>query len=108
MPKYLYKANYTKDGLAGLLREGGSGRAKAIATLADSVGGTLESIHWAFGDTDVYLIVDLPDAVTAGALSAKVAMSGAVNITTTPLVTADEMDAIAAKSQNVEYRPPGT
>ena len=90
------------------MREGGSGRAKAIAMVAESVGGTMESIYWAFGDTDVYLIADLPDAVTAGALSAKVAMSGAVNITTTPLVTADEMDAIAAKSQSVEYRPPGT
>jgi uncharacterized protein with GYD domain len=107
MPKFLYKANYTKDGLAGLLRDGGSGRAKAIDMLADSVGGRVESIYWAFGDTDVYLVVDLPDAVTAGALSAKVALSGAVNITTTQLVTADEMDAIAAKSQNVEYRAPG-
>ena len=108
MPKYLYKANYTKAGLEGLLREGGSSRAKAIQMVAESMGGTVESMYWAFGDTDVYLTVDLPDAVSAGAVSAKVALSGAVNITTTPLVTAEEMDAIAAKSQNVDYRPPGT
>lgn len=107
MTKFLFKANYTKDGLAGLMREGGSSRVKAIDMLAESVGGRVESMYWAFGETDVYLIVDLPDAVTAGALSAKTAMSGAVNITTTQLVTADEMDAIVAKSQNVDYRPPG-
>ena len=108
MPKFLYKANYTKDGLAGLLREGGSSRAKAIQMVAESMGGTVESIYWAFGETDVYLTVDLPDAISAGAVSARVALSGAVNITTTPLVTAEDMDAIAAKSQSVEYRAPGT
>ncbi len=107
MPKYLYKANYTKEGLAGLVREGASSRTKAIHMVAESMGGTVESIYWAFGDTDVYLTVELPDAVSAGAVSARVALSGAINITTTPLLTAEEMDAVLIKSQGVEYRAPG-
>ncbi len=107
MPKFLFTATYNKPGIEGLMREGGSARAKAIQMVAESTGGTLESLYWAFGETDVYLIVDLPDAISAGAISAKVALSGAVNICTTPLVTAEEMDAIAAKAKDIEYRPPG-
>ena len=107
MSKFLFKASYTKDGIAGLLREGGSGRAKAIDSLAASVGGSIDHIYWAFGETDVYLIGELPDAIAAGALSAKVAASGSVSISTVPLFTADDIDAMAARSQNVDYRPPG-
>ena len=107
MPKYLFKASYTKEGIAGLLREGGSSRTKAIEAVADSVGGTVESIYWAFGDTDVYLIADAPDAISAGALSAKISASGSVITTTVPLFTADDIDQMATKSQNVDYRPPG-
>jgi uncharacterized protein with GYD domain len=107
MAKFLFKASYTTDGIAGVIREGGSGRAKAIDALADSVGGSIESIYWAFGETDVYLIGELPDAIAAGALSAKVAASGQVTITTTPLFTADDIDAMASRAQNVDYRPPG-
>jgi hypothetical protein len=47
MPKYLVRANYTASGAAGLLREGGSGRAKAITALVDSAGGSVESFYWA-------------------------------------------------------------
>jgi uncharacterized protein with GYD domain len=107
MPKFLFQASYTKDGIAGVLREGGSSRAKAIDTLAASVGGTIESAYWAFGETDVYLIGDLPDAIAAGALSAKVAASGQVTITTTQLFTAEDVDAMASRSHNADYRPPG-
>ena len=107
MSKFLFKASYTKDGIAGLLREGGSGRAKAIDSLAASVGGSIDSIYWAFGETDVYLVGELPDAIAAGALSAKVAASGSASVITVPLLTADDVDAIAARTQNADYRPPG-
>ena len=34
MPKYLFKANYTADGIKGVAKEGGTARAKAAASLA--------------------------------------------------------------------------
>jgi len=108
MAKFLFSVTYSKDGLAGVLREGGSGRAKAVETLVDSVGGSVEALYWAFGEHDVILIADLPDALAAGALSTRVAMSGAGSVATTPLLTADDIDAIAARSQSVDYRAPGT
>jgi uncharacterized protein with GYD domain len=49
--------------------------------------------------------MDLPDNTAAAALSLAVSSSGAVRISTTPLMTLQEVDA--ACKQAVKYRPPG-
>ena len=69
-PKFLFEASYSADGVKGVQSAGGSSRRDAIAALAESVGGSLESFHFAFGRRDAYVIVDLPDneAATAVAL----------------------------------------
>ena len=105
MAKYLYRGSYTPAGVAGLLKEGGTRRLAAAETLIGSVGGSVESNHWAFGEDDFFIIADLPDAASAAAAALAVAASGAVNLTTTPLLTAAEVDAAVAKSPS--YRPPG-
>ena len=61
--------------------------------------------NWAFGDTDVYLIAEVPDNATAAAISLALSMSGAEHFGTVVLVTAEEMDA-AAKIE-VGFRAPG-
>ena len=48
MPKYLAKASYSLEGLKGLINEGGSARRDAITTAINSVGGTVESLYFAF------------------------------------------------------------
>ena len=73
--------------------------------LLKGVGGKLESMYFAFGETDVFLIADLPDAATAAAISLTVAATGAVRGTTTPLLSVEEIDQAAKKS--VDYRKPG-
>ncbi len=105
MPKYLISASYTLDGVKGLQSAGGSSRRDAIAKVAESVGGRLESLYFAFGDRDVYTIVDLPDNESATAVALTVNASGAVAVHTTVLLTAEEVDAAAKRS--VDYRPPG-
>lgn len=105
MPKYLFSASLTQSGLQGVMKEGGTGRRDALKKAAESVGGTLEAFYFAFGENDVYLIVDVPDAAAAAALSMTTAASGAVQVSTTVLITPQEMDE--AKSRVVEYRPPG-
>jgi len=82
----------------------GGGQAASAAAI-ESVGGTLECFYFAFGDTDVFLICDLPDDASAAALSMLVNSSGAVRGTMTPLMTPEELDEAAAKSPS--YRPPG-
>jgi uncharacterized protein with GYD domain len=105
MPKYMVQASYTAAGVKGLLKEGASGRRKAIERAVKGLGGKVEAIHYAFGEYDTILIMDLPDNVAATALSLAVGSSGAVRIATTPLISVQEVDA--ACKQAVEYRPPG-
>src|SRR3954447_299842 len=106
MPKYLIEASYTSDGVKGIQSGGGSARRDAIAALAQSVGGSLESLYFGFGDSDVYVIVDLPDNEAAAAVALTVNSSGAVAAKTTVLLTPEEVDSAAQKS--VDYRPPGS
>jgi uncharacterized protein with GYD domain len=105
MPKFMIKASYTAEGTRGLIKEGGTGRRAAVQKLIEGVGGKVESLYFAYGDADVYAIVDVPDATSGIALSLAVNASGAVHLTTIPLITAEEMDAASKKS--APYRAPG-
>lgn len=106
MPKYLIEASYTLEGIKGVQAKGGSARREAVARTIESVGGRLESLHFAFGDRDLYLIADVPDNQTAAALALTVNSSGAVTTKTTVLLTPEEVDA--ASEQSLDYRPPGS
>ena len=105
MPKYLYHGSYTATGAEGVLKEGGSSRLKAAAELIESVGGTLETLYWTFGHHDFIVIADMPDQAAAAAVSLKVGASGALRVTTTPLLTAADVDEVAKRGAS--YRPPG-
>jgi len=65
----------------------------------------MEAFYYSLGESDVYLIVDLPDAATVAAVSLAVNSSGAVRLKTVVLMTPEEMDQAAKKT--VAYRPPG-
>lgn len=106
MPKYLFKASYTKDGLQGLLKEGGSGRRDAIQTMIAGLGGSVETFHFAFGDHDVYTVVDLPDDKAAAAAALAASASGTVRVSTTVLLTPEQVDE--ATKLSVNFRPAGT
>ncbi len=105
MAKYLLQASYTQAGLKGLMKEGGSSRASTLKQLVKSQGGKLEAFYFAFGESDVYLIVDLPGNVEASALSLSIAASGAVSCQTVVLLTPEDVDA--AIKIKVGYRAPG-
>jgi uncharacterized protein with GYD domain len=105
MPKYLLRASYTASGAAGLLKEGGTGRLKAITTLVEGAGGKVESAYWAMGEDDFIMIADLPDVTAVAAASLTVGASGAAEVTTAELLTAAQVDE--ATKRRVDYRPPG-
>jgi uncharacterized protein with GYD domain len=106
MAKYLFHGNYTVDGIRGVRKEGGTGRKQAVSALAKSVGGSLESFYFAFGDDDFYAIVDVPDNTRVAAVATAVAASGAVSLKTVVLLSPEEVDAAA--KVNVTYRAPGS
>jgi uncharacterized protein with GYD domain len=105
MPKYLLSASYSAEGSKGLLKDGGTKRVAAARTLVESLGGKLETLYFAFGDTDVVAIVDLPDNAAAAAASLTIAGSGALTGKMTVLLTPEEIDQAARKSGT--YTPPG-
>jgi uncharacterized protein with GYD domain len=105
MAKYLFEARYTPEGTKGLVKEGGTGRRKAIMNLAEGMGGKLETMYYAFGDVDVYAIVDVPDSITATAVALAINQTGAVSVKTVVLISPEDIDQASKKTIN--YRPPG-
>ena len=105
MPKYLFKVSYSSEGARGVAKEGGTSRRDTIAKLAEGSGGTMESFYFAFGQTDAYVVCDLPDNATATAVALAVNSSGAANLETVVLVSPEEGDE--ATKRSVDYRPPG-
>jgi uncharacterized protein with GYD domain len=105
MAKYLITGSYTSQGTKGLLIEGGSARQATVEKALQGLGGKLDAIYFAYGDTDVVCIADVPDSTSMLALSLAVNASGSVNIKTTPLVTVAEVDAACKKT--VAYRGAG-
>ena len=104
MPKYLVQANYVGDGVKGLLKEGGSSRRAAVEKLFKSGGGAVENFYYAFGETDVYVIADMPDNASMAAVALMVAASGVVNLKTTVLMTPEDSTML---QRRLHYRPPG-
>lgn len=106
MGKYLIHGSYTQSGIKGVIQDGGTGRVNAVKSLAASVGGSVESFYFAFGEDDFFVTVDLPDHTAAAAVAATVGASGAVSVNTTVLLSPEEMDK--AVSMHPDYRPPGS
>lgn len=105
MAKFLVYGSYTSDGVKGLVKEGGSSRKAAVEKAIAGLGGKVEAFYYSFGDNDVYVIVDAPDAHAAVAMSLAVNATGAVAIKTAPLLTVEDVDAACKKT--VAYRAPG-
>lgn len=103
MSKYLIQGNYVGDGVAGLRADGGAKRVAAATAAVESIGGTLDCMYYAFGDTDLYGIVDVPDESAAFNASLLINSSGAVNVTLTPLFEASVIGGGGGGS----YTPPG-
>ncbi len=105
MPRYLVSGSYTVTGIKGVLAEGGSGRRDAVARLASSLGGRLESFYFGFGGDDFYVTIDLPSNEAAAAIAMTVAAAGGASSRTTVLLTPEEVDAATKLSPS--YRAPG-
>jgi len=105
MSKFMLKASYNSDGVRGLIKEGGSKRRAVVQNMVEGMGGKLEAFYYAWGADDAFIIADLPDEKAGIALSLSVNASGAVRLTTIPLITPEEIDAAGKK--RVKYKAPG-
>src|SRR5438874_3934503 len=110
MSRYLLEVAYTPAAWAAQLKNP-QNRVEIVAQLLQRVGGSFESAYMAFGEYDIVAVMDLPDNVSAAAVSMVVSAGGSVKaIKTTPLMTIDE--AIQAMRKGAEaaasYTPPAT
>jgi uncharacterized protein with GYD domain len=94
---YMITANYTAQGIEGIRAKGAKSRVDAVRARLDGVGGSLESFYFAFGDTDVFAVADVPGDEAAAAVAMTINATGAVSVRTTKLLTVEQVD----------YAPPG-
>ncbi len=107
MPHYLVQACYTAQGFSGLVKTP-EDRSTVIGALVESIGGRIESSYNTFGDSDVVVIMEMPDNVAMTAFLMAVGASGSVTIVrTTVLIPTSEGVEAARKAAGMSYRPPG-
>ena len=108
MAKYALFFSYSQEALAGMIKNP-SDRSDAARQLAESVGGSLESFYWMFGEYDGFAVVDVPDSVSTAAVSVAVASTGMLSeAVSTELFDADDQTAIVeqARTALAAYSPP--
>jgi uncharacterized protein with GYD domain len=108
MPRFITFFSYTAASAKAMI-ERPSDRAAASKALVESVGGTQEAFYWMQGEHDGFLISNLPDGVTAAAVVAAVAASGAVErLETHQIFDQDEQAAILKQAETAAgaYRAP--
>ena len=105
MRKYLFHGKFTPEGYKGLLQEGGTARIAAARQALGSVGGSLEAFYFSCDEEDFYIIVNLPDYVSAMAVTLAGNVSGTFSIRAAELLTPEEVDVAVKRS--VDFRPPG-
>lgn len=108
MAKFAIFFSYTPEAWGSMLRNP-SDRADAARQLAEAVGGSLESFYWMLGEYDGFAVANVPDAVSAAAVSVAVSSSGAIARTSTHEVfDSDDRDALIDKARAAAavYSPP--
>jgi len=107
MPMYLVKFTHTPETWTKMLAEP-EDRRETLAPIFEAAGGKLHGLWYAFGDADGYVFGELPDATTAASTLVKVAASGAcATLSTTVLLTVEEMLEALRQSASIGYRAPG-
>lgn len=105
MTKFLIKASYSSDGVKGVLSTGGTSRKQAVERSINNLGGKMNCFYFAFGDSDAYIIAEMPDVVSAAALSMTVNSTGLA--ATSCILLLDPEDIDKAAKIGVDYRGPG-
>ena len=108
MPHFMVSCNYSAQAKEALITNPVD-RSKAAAAAVEAVGGKLHSAFLTFGEADIIVIYEAPDAVASASLAFTLGASGAFSsIKTTPLLTtADAMKALKLSAETkAAYKPP--
>ena len=107
MARHLFQASYTSEAWAAQVSHP-QNRIEVIRPVLERLGGRLESAYLSFGDYDVVVIAEMPDAGSAAAFALAGSAGGALKaVKTTPLLTIEEGIEAMKKAAGAGYRPPG-
>ena len=106
--KVLFCAEYSPDGLRGLMQMGASGRKEAIEKLCSTMAIKVIDIVFTRGEYDVVVTVEAPDEATA--LGALVAIKSTGGFTKATALTEIDMDEITSQSKKAggAYKAPNS
>ena len=106
MALYLFHGSYTAAAAKAMI-DRPQDRGHAAGEMFASAGGTLHHMYLALGDSDFFIIGELPDTKAAMALSMQVAASGSFStFKTVPLLSTAEGAEAMESAKSLTYRPP--
>ena len=106
MPYYAVQTAYAPVGWSALLKQPHH-RLEAITPVIERLGGRIQAGWLSFGEYDVLLICEMPDGISAAALSMAVSAGGAVKaVKTTPLLSIEDGVEALRRAGQAEYAPP--
>jgi uncharacterized protein with GYD domain len=105
MPYFLHQISYTQEALAKLIANP-QDRFEAVRGPIEKLGGKIKDSYFAFGPSDVVLITEMPDSVSAAAIALAFGAGGACRTcqTTALMSNAEAMDAMR-KAGTCGYKP---
>jgi uncharacterized protein with GYD domain len=108
MPLYLSKFSYTPETWARMISNP-EDRRTAAQSYIESVGGKLQGFWYGFGTHDGYTLWEAPDNVSMAAVALAIGSGGALSsLETTVLMSVEETLDALRKSQQVQYKAPGS
>jgi uncharacterized protein with GYD domain len=108
MPLYMIQARFTSEAWEALYTSDVD-RREVISKMLSESGGRLIDYYFSFGDSDVIVVTEAPDNITASSAVIAVARSGAVtHVVTTVLMSYEDGIAALNSSGAMEYQPPAT
>ena len=109
MAKYVIFFSYTSEAWARMIQSPGD-RTAAVRQLTGSLGGSMECAYWMSGARDGLVIFDVPDSVSAAALSVAVGSTGSFkSLETHELLSQEQLSQVLSRSKTAAqaYQPPG-
>ena len=108
MATYLIEVSYTSAALAALIKDP-QDRIQVVSKAVKKLGGKVQGFWFAFGDSDVLGILDMPDSASMAALALAIGAGGACSkVKTTALLSVKEAISAMEKASTTGYKPIGS
>ena len=106
MPLYMIQARFTSTAWEALYTSNVD-RREVLSKMLNAAGGRLIDYYFSFGDSDVIVISEAPDNVTAASAVIAIAKAGAVtDVKTTVLMSYDDGIEAVRRSGSMGYSSP--